>query len=227
MAPDFEYLAHLSARRTIGHTLPGLVVLCLPLSLAALFLWHRLIQPAWTPLVLGRRAPPFAFGPGSRLAVLAFSALAGSLSHVAWDAFTHEHGLVVRHVGLLEATVPGLGVPTFQLLQYASSAAGAWFLAAWAHRHVTGWALPRGPVPGRALAPLLGVVAGAGASGAVANAVRVAATGGDAVPTLAAASIGAMAAATVAVIGLSVCLLRAGGEDGRAGERRRIVSKPA
>ncbi|MGH9039805.1 MAG: DUF4184 family protein, partial [Acidimicrobiia bacterium] len=149
MAPDFEYLFHLSARRTIGHTLPGLVVLCVPLSMAALFLWHRLIQPAWIPLVLGRPAAPFAFWPRARLAAIAGSALAGSLSHVAWDAFTHEGGLVVRHVGLLEATVPGLGLPAFQLLQYASSAAGAWFLAHWAHRHL-GRHRPvaEGPVPG-------------------------------------------------------------------------------
>ena len=45
MAPDFEYLAHLSATRTIGHTIPGLFVLCLPTALAVLFLWHRVVGP--------------------------------------------------------------------------------------------------------------------------------------------------------------------------------------
>ncbi|MGH9035632.1 MAG: DUF4184 family protein, partial [Acidimicrobiia bacterium] len=133
MAPDFEYLVHLSARRTIGHTLPGLVVLCLPLSLVALLLWHRVIVPAWAPLVLGRAAPPpIPFWPWPRLAVVAASALLGSLSHVVWDAFTHEHGLVVRHAGFLAATVPGTGVHVWLLLQYASSVAGAVFLAVWA-----------------------------------------------------------------------------------------------
>ena len=49
MAPDFEYLVHLSATRTIGHTIPGLFVLCLPSALLVLFLWHRLVGPVLAP----------------------------------------------------------------------------------------------------------------------------------------------------------------------------------
>ena len=51
MAPDFEYLAHLSATRTIGHTIPGLFILCLPTALVALFLWHRLFGPVLAQLL--------------------------------------------------------------------------------------------------------------------------------------------------------------------------------
>jgi hypothetical protein len=205
MAPDFEYLVHLSARRTIGHTLPGLVVLCLPLSLAALVLWHRLIAPAWGPL-LGRGAPPsFAFWPWSRLAAVAASAFLGSLSHVVWDAFTHEHGLVVRHAGLLAATVAGTGVHVYSLLQYASSAAGAVFLAVWAHQHLGG---PVRRVSGGVLVPLLAATGGACLLGGAANALRVWSTAAHLSQWLAAVAIGAMAAGTLAVLVLSACLPR-------------------
>ncbi len=51
MAPDFEYLVHLSAPRTIGHTIPGLFVLCLPSALLVLFLWHRLVGPVLATLL--------------------------------------------------------------------------------------------------------------------------------------------------------------------------------
>src|SRR5919109_2188779 len=51
MAPDFEYLVHLSATRTIGHTIPGLFVLCLPSALLVLLLWHRLVGPVPATLV--------------------------------------------------------------------------------------------------------------------------------------------------------------------------------
>ena len=206
MAPDFEYLVHLSARRTIGHTLPGLVVLCLPLSLAALFLWHRLVQPAWGPRLVGRAAPgSFAFWPGRRLAVVAASALLGSLSHVGWDAFTHQHGFVVRHAGVLAATVPGTGLHVYTLLQYASSGAGAVFLALWAHQHLGG---PTRRAPGATPAPLLAIVAGAGLFGGAANTLRVSGTATDLSRWLAAASIGAMAAGVLAVLVLSAYLLR-------------------
>lgn len=200
MAPDFEYLVHLSARRTIGHTLPGLVVLCLPLSLVALLLWHRLIAPAWAPL-LGRGAPrPIAFWPWPRLAVVAASALLGSLSHVVWDAFTHEHGLVVRHAGFLAATVPGTGVPVYLLLQYASSVAGAVFLAVWLHRHL-GHSVRR--APGAVLAPPLAVAGGACLLGGTANVLRLSTTAANLSQWLAAASIGAMAAGALAVLVVS------------------------
>lgn len=205
MAPDFEYLVHLSARRTIGHTLLGLVVLCVPLSMAALVLWHRLIAPAWAPL-LGRAASqPFAFWPGPRLAAIAASALLGSLSHVVWDAFTHEHGLVVRHAGVLAATVPGTGVHVYTLLQYASSAAGAVVLARWAHQHL---GRPSRRAPAGVPVPLLAVVGGAGLLGGAANALRVSATATDLSRWLAAMSIGAMAAVVLAILVLSAYFRR-------------------
>ena len=207
MAPDFEYLAHLSARRTIGHTLPGLVVLCVPLSLAALFLWHRLIVPVWAPR-LGRSAPPrFAFGPGPRLGAVVVSVLVGSLSHLVWDAFTHEHGLVVRHAPVLAATLPGTDLGVYMLLQYASSAAGAVCLARWAHQYLGG---PVRRDPGAVPASLLAVVAGAGLLGGAANVLRVSTTATDLSRWLAAVSIGAMAAGGLAVLVVSTCLLRPG-----------------
>ena len=51
MAPDFEYMVRLSATRTIGHTIPGLFILCLPTALLVLLLWHRLVGPVLAQLV--------------------------------------------------------------------------------------------------------------------------------------------------------------------------------
>ena len=203
MAPDFEYLVHLSTRRTIGHTLPGLFVLCLPLSLAALWAWHRLVAPAWAPLA-GRPAARFSFWPPSRLAAVAASILVGSLSHLAWDAFTHEGGLVVRHVGVLAGTVPGTGLPVYGLLQHASTVGGAVFLAFWAHRAL-GWDRPAVPA---ALLLASVAVGWATVAGAFVNGYVHGVAGGDTpVQILAAAAVGAMAAGTAAVLAASAALL--------------------
>jgi hypothetical protein len=203
VAPDLEYLVHLSTRRTIGHTLPGLFVLCLPLSLLTLWAWHRLVAPAWAPLLTGRRTPWFGFRPLPRLGLVALSALAGSLSHLVWDAFTHDGGLVVNRVGLLQATLPGTGVHVYSLLQHASSVGGAVYLAVWAHRHLG----PAGlRVPAAALVPAaaVGVTAGAGAA---ANAfVHWVSGPGPLSSVLAAAAVGGMAAGTVAVLVVSTML---------------------
>jgi hypothetical protein len=167
MAPDFEYLVHLSAHRTIGHTLPGLFVLCLPSALLVLFVWHRLVGPVlatllrpgtggltngWATLGGSRRhcqgdtpCPPgrVRFGPPARFAWLCASIVIGSFSHLTWDAFTHESGVVVTlWSGFSHNMGPGW-FPVYRWLQYGSSVFGMAVLGVWAHR-----ASQRPPQPG-------------------------------------------------------------------------------
>jgi hypothetical protein len=139
MAPDFEYLAHLSATRTIGHTLPGLFILCLPTALVVLFLWHRLIGPVLAQLLRAgtggltagwdRREP---FWPPARFALLSASILVGSFSHIAWDAFTHGGGAVASLWSGFSHQIGPL--PVYKWLQYGCSVFGMTLLGVWAHR---------------------------------------------------------------------------------------------
>jgi hypothetical protein len=141
MAPDFEYLVHLSPTRTIGHTIPGLFILCLPSAMVVLFLWHRLVGPAVAallrPVTGGLTAgwdEPASFGPPARFAVLCASILVGSFSHIAWDAFTHQGGVVVNlWSGFSHRVGPG-AIPVYRWLQYGSSLFGMTLLGVWAHR---------------------------------------------------------------------------------------------
>ncbi len=141
MAPDFEYLAHLSATRTIGHTLPGVFVLCLPSALVALLLWYRLLGPVLASLLRpgtggltagwGETSP---FGTPKRLALVCLSIVIGSFSHIAWDSFTHQGGAVVSlWSGFSRRIGPG-PLPVYQWLQYGCSLFGMSLLGVWAHR---------------------------------------------------------------------------------------------
>ena len=150
MAPDFEYLVHLSAHRTIGHTLPGLFVLCLPSALLVLFVWHRLVGPVLATLLrpgTGGLTNGWVdrgrFGPPARFAWLCASIVIGSFSHLTWDAFTHESGVVVTlWSGFSHNIGPGW-FPVYRWLQYGSSVFGMAVLGVWAHR-----ASQRPPRPG-------------------------------------------------------------------------------
>jgi hypothetical protein len=151
MAPDFEYLVHLSATRTIGHTIPGLFVLCLPSALVALYLWYRLVGPVLATLLRpgtggltnGWAADAAPFGPPARFAWLCVSIVIGSFSHIAWDAFTHEGGVVVNlWSGFSHPIGPG-ALPVYRWLQYGCSVFGMALLGVWAHR-----ATQRPPRPG-------------------------------------------------------------------------------
>lgn len=210
MSPDFEYLVFLDTRRTISHTPLGLVVLCLPLSIAALVLWHAVVKRPLAGLAprrwahvgaaLARPARPSSWPEAGLVAV---AALAGAISHVAWDSFTHAgSGAVSAIPALRDVAVAGL--PLYKFLQYASGAGGLAVLGVsalvWAGRQPR---IPVDPPPlRRRIVGATAITAITGA-GAAANMARLAAAGGHPQPKhfLVAGVIGAMAGAVVAVTG--------------------------
>jgi hypothetical protein len=228
MAPDFEYLVHLSPTRTIGHTIPGLFVLCLPTGLAVLWLWHRLVAPVLVPLVRPLtggltngwtdRAP---FWPPARLALICTSIVIGSFSHITWDAFTHEGGVVVNlWSGFSHEIGPG-PLPVYQWLQYGSSVFGMTLLGVWAHRAAQRPAVPVGRSEGagaggfrgslaelsRARRAVVGAMLGGllliGAVGAVQGAKL-----GDTYDVLKGGAVGALAGSTLSLLLSCVALSR-------------------
>ena len=132
MAPDLEYFLRLSFTSRYGHTLPGMFALSLPCGLAALWLFHAILKrplltllPASHEQRLARYAGPFHFAPARRFARILVSLMAGIVSHVVIDAFTHEHGQVVDMIPMLGVPVGrigGLVVPAYMALQAAATA---------------------------------------------------------------------------------------------------------
>jgi len=165
MAPDFEYLVHLSPTRTIGHTIPGLFVLCLPSALVVLFLWHQFVGPVLASLLRPGTGgltngwdDPVRFGPPARFAWLCASIVIGSFSHIAWDAFTHQGGVVVNLWSGFRHPVGPAGLPVYQWLQYGSSLFGMTLLGVWAHRASQRPVRPGGVVEGNGQARVRGGV---------------------------------------------------------------------
>jgi hypothetical protein len=139
MSPDFEYFVFLQPRRTIGHDLAGIPLMCVPASLTVLWLFDRwmkgpLIQIAPRPLRLRlmAHAAPNLVGPRAWLVAAACAAV-GALSHIAWDGFTHGDGVFVRLVPPLGTTIAA-GPPAWRVLQHASTVVGLGLLAFWSAR---------------------------------------------------------------------------------------------
>lgn len=129
-APDLEYFLRGEPYRELGHSLPGQLTFCLPLTLLLVWLITRVLA---RPLALHcphldefrlrdyRLLDVTSRRPGYwRQAVP--SALAGSFSHVLWDACTHDHGWVALSLGYSARRVGGFPVPA--LLQHASTLVG-------------------------------------------------------------------------------------------------------
>jgi hypothetical protein len=141
MAPDFEYFFRLRPYSAVSHTLVGLFVFDLPLSFLLALLFHRIVK---RPLVACLPAPfdrglgyaaakPWMIGSLRDGLVFSYSAVIGSLTHIVWDAFTHQGAFMVSRLPLLQQRVPlplaGLDIPVYKLLQHGSTLIGLSLIA--------------------------------------------------------------------------------------------------
>ncbi|PZU45939.1 MAG: DUF4184 domain-containing protein [Microbacterium sp.] len=119
------------------------LVLSTAIALVLLALWCAVLRPAvreLSPLWLARRLPAewdrgalvapewwSRRGVAVSAAILVLSLLLGVLSHIVWDAFTHEGRWGVALVPALESSWGPL--PGYKWMQYASSVGGLAILA--------------------------------------------------------------------------------------------------
>lgn len=152
MAPDFEYFLRVKLTSTVSHTLAGMVYFCLPITLVAAWLFHRVVkEPALRVAPLRGRLAVFAERPWPTqpLPYLALSALLGAFTHLVWDGITHSGGYGPRHIAALRAIVhvPIAGdMLVHRVIQHSSTVIGLVVLAiviGRALRRVTPRVLPR------------------------------------------------------------------------------------
>ena len=135
MAPDFLYFFSLSSDAEFGHTLAGLVLFDLPVSVLLALLFHQVVKRQLVihlPAFLQERLQPlkqldFLAHLRTHAVAFAVSALVGAASHIAWDGFTHGDGYFVRHLSFYhDSVVPFEGVryPLWYALQNICSWVG-------------------------------------------------------------------------------------------------------
>jgi hypothetical protein len=141
LAPDFLYFFLIIPDYKYGHTLPGVFLFCFPAGLAALWLFHAIVKrplASLLPVGMQKRLYPylgdFTFGPPRRFLQISASLMAGTLTHLVWDSFTHQDAWLVQQVPFLSKnilTLMGSPVKLYTILQYGSSLLGALLLGWW------------------------------------------------------------------------------------------------
>lgn len=155
MAPDFRYFLYLAPHGHFSHSIKGIFLFCLPVGLAVLWVFQKLMKLPLISLAppdhqarLAGLAAPFRWGPAKRFALILLSLLVGTITHLLWDAFTHDRGFMVRNLPDLRTHALeefGSHRPLFNLLQHGSSLLGMALLAFWYWRWFK--RTPPGPVP--------------------------------------------------------------------------------
>jgi hypothetical protein len=174
MVPDFEFFLRMSHHRVIGHTIAGLPLFCLPVGLAGLVVFHRLLKYPLLSLLppahqakLRPVARRFTFLPLPRLGLIILALLIGAGSHILWDALTHDDSWISGQLALLRVpvlTVGGRSLKACDVLQHLSTLAGLIALA----RAYRSWYLraPTEEAPsGLLLSPLARIAVFGGMSG--------------------------------------------------------------
>ena len=140
LVPDLWYVLP-GFDRPHTHRALSLLWFCLPAGLLAYIVFHRLLKQPLAALlpasVLARLQPFLAAGlPRRPWRAVVASLLAGSATHLAWDAFTHE-GILSRTFPVFNEVVLAVGsteLRVLQVLQHGSTLAGAAFVAWWCAR---------------------------------------------------------------------------------------------
>ncbi len=143
MAPDVESFLHLSTDVAFAHSPRGLFLFCIPAGAAIFLLFHLLLRRpllSLLPVAHQRRlhrveTPPL--DTISRWGIILLSIWIGAVTHVLWDAATHEYGWFVQRWPALQAPVVAVQdhrIRLYTLLQHGGTLAGGIFLIHWYRR---------------------------------------------------------------------------------------------
>lgn len=142
MMPDLAYFVHFEGfNRYLGHSILGLFTFCLPVGLIILLIFQKFLKRPLFALLpashQGRLLPYLQVFPHKSSVLIIRSLVSvgiGSLSHLAWDSFTHNHGFIVQNVAALRQPILGIAgtsIYAFSLLQHGSTVLGLAALVLW------------------------------------------------------------------------------------------------
>jgi hypothetical protein len=134
MVPDFGLFFPWRVPRFETHSVMALLAFCLPVGVAAYWVFQYLIK---TPLIellpegayarWRQFSSPANFASVRQWILTAGGVLAGAVTHLTWDAFTHENARGIRMIPWLEEPAVDIGnhrVAGARLLQDGSSLIG-------------------------------------------------------------------------------------------------------
>jgi len=134
MVPDFEYFFRLRVFGIYGHTFSGMFWFDLPIAILLAYAFHYLVKPVLFPNLPPMLQRKWSLWPDfdwhqyvrKNWFIVILSILAGTATHLLWDAFTHNNTVIVRAMPILQTQVD-LGFeeyPAWHLLQQISTVAG-------------------------------------------------------------------------------------------------------
>lgn len=134
MAPDFIYFILFNPSSNIGHTIVGFLLLNLPICFILNYLIDNYIKDAFIVNLPFNLPKYYGYLMRSKnninsikkTIVFIYSCIIGMITHVFWDAFTHNTGYFVEHISVLRGEIELLGfsLPIYKIIQHGSTILG-------------------------------------------------------------------------------------------------------
>lgn len=138
MAPDFEYFLRMKMKGELGHQLIGIFVFNLPVAVVFALLFHTVIKEQLIEYLPKRVKTRFIVYQHENwwvylkkhLYIVLSSIVIGIMTHILWDAFTHQTGFFVKNFSILNQSIniDGFHIYIYKLLQHSSSFLGLFAL---------------------------------------------------------------------------------------------------
>jgi hypothetical protein len=154
MIPDAAYFLPLGLHHADSHSLAALLWFCLPMGLGAYLVFDLFLKrpiQSLLPVFVSRRLNQVIGEtrlPKVSWLAVTISLLIGALTHLAWDAFTHDGAPGVEAIPFLRADLFAVGtyhVYAYRMLQYFSSGVGLLIVGLWTFQWLR--KAPLGPEP--------------------------------------------------------------------------------
>ncbi len=134
LVPDFEYFIRMKVKSEYSHTIAGLFWFDLPLGFLLAFMFHNIVRNTLfenLPDSFKSRFVKFlkfdwnSYFIANWLLVI-ISLIIGTVSHLLWDGFTHQHGYFVENFSFFKNIVNlfNFRVPVYKILQHSSTFLG-------------------------------------------------------------------------------------------------------
>jgi hypothetical protein len=141
MAPDFNYYIPFTPDKGFTHSIPGILLFCIPISFIVLLLFHKFLKEPLISLLpenhrqrLLNYAKGFSFLPKQRLFMILLSIFLGVITHLLWDSFTHLYGWGVMAFPFFRQTSFHIGswsIALYTVLQHLSTIIGLVVIGIW------------------------------------------------------------------------------------------------
>lgn len=157
IAPDLSYFLPWRIPRSESHSLLGLLWFCLPIGLLSYVVFHMLLKGPLLALLpssvlcrLGAHTSRFRSLPSVSWAAVVVSLLCGAMTHLIWDAFTHNHAAGVTAFPILQSHLFSIGtyhVYVYKVLQHGSTVVGLALLSLWSWQWIAKTSLGNASLP--------------------------------------------------------------------------------